>query len=146
MERSGSRIVSRGFLVAILLIALFTLAIPILFPTSRIDTKARNLVTLHQERVMLALLEQKATWAGGLTNISDAWILDAFSLRNQDQFILNASNTNASGAVIDIWKTPYHIELTGPTNFTIRSAGRNRRFGDKDDIVFGSASNSAVKP
>ena len=80
---------------------------------------------------------------GGLTNLNQQFILDSLSAMNQNQFWIK---TNASGEMIDIWQTPYRIELVGRTNFVISSAGKNRKFGDKDDIVFNSASNDFVKP
>jgi hypothetical protein len=49
---------------------------------------------------------------------------------------LNPRKTNASGEMLDMWSTPYRIEIAGQTNTVMRSAGPNRRFGDKDDIVF----------
>ena len=41
---------------------------------------------------------------------------------------------------------PYQIQIVAQTNFVIRSAGPNKKFGDADDIVFNSVSNDFVKP
>lgn len=49
---------------------------------------------------------------------------------------LSPRKTNASGEMLDSWNTPYQIEIADQANLLIRSAGPNRRFGDKDDIVF----------
>jgi hypothetical protein len=46
----------------------------------------------------------------------------------------------------DPWNTPYKIDFSQQTNFVIRSAGKNKIFGDADDIIFNSASNDFVKP
>jgi hypothetical protein len=54
--------------------------------------------------------------------------------------------TNQTGAMIDIWQTPYKIEIVQQTNFIIHSAGPNHKFGDADDIIFNSVSNDFVKP
>ena len=46
----------------------------------------------------------------------------------------------------DPWETPYQIQFFQQTNYIIRSAGKDKIFGDKDDIIFNSASNDFVKP
>jgi len=48
--------------------------------------------------------------------------------------------------IVDSWGTPYKIEFSQQTNFIIRSAGKNKIFGDADDIIFNSASNGFAKP
>jgi Type II secretion system (T2SS), protein G len=48
--------------------------------------------------------------------------------------------------MVDPWETPYQIEFSKQTNFIIRSAGKDKIFGDADDIVFNSVSNDFVKP
>ena len=48
--------------------------------------------------------------------------------------------------MVDPWQTPYQIQFLQKTNFIIRSAGKDRLFGDADDIIFNSASNNFVKP
>jgi hypothetical protein len=42
---------------------------------------------------------------------------------------------NSSGALIDPWKTPYEIKISSTNSVFIRSAGRNKRFGDTDDVT-----------
>jgi len=92
---------------------------------------------------MSLLLEEQSAKIGGLTNINNQFILNSFFAAHNNQF---GFNTNAAGEVVDIWRTPFRIELVGQTNFVIRSAGQNHTFGDKDDIVFNSISNDFVKP
>lgn len=48
--------------------------------------------------------------------------------------------------MVDPWGTPYQIKFLQQTNFIIRSSGKNKVSGDKDDIVFNSLSNDFVKP
>ena len=58
--------------------------------------------------------------------------------RRKVQFLsLSAGSINAKGEFVDPWKTPYQIEIN--SNVSIRSAGPNRLFGDKDDVVQQSA-------
>jgi hypothetical protein len=53
--------------------------------------------------------------------------------------------TNHQGEGFDPWSTAYQIEIIQGTNFVIRSAGKNRLFGDKDDFVFDSAKRDFVQ-
>jgi hypothetical protein len=48
--------------------------------------------------------------------------------------------------MVDPWGTPYQIVFFQQTNFVICSAGKDRKFGDADDIIFNSISNDIVKP
>lgn len=48
--------------------------------------------------------------------------------------------------MMDPWKTPYQIRFIAQTNFIISSAGKDKTFGTKDDIIFNSVSNNFVKP
>ena len=63
------------------------------------------------------------------------------------QFLsLNANELNPDGDFVDPWQTPYQIKMLEGTNLVISSAGPNKEFGDKDDIIFNSVSNNFVKP
>ena len=48
--------------------------------------------------------------------------------------------------MVDPCETPYQIKFLQQTNFIIRSAGKDKIFGDADDIIFNSVSNDFVKP
>jgi hypothetical protein len=48
---------------------------------------------------------------------------------------LHPRSTNATGAFIDPWQTPYEIKTHSTNSVSIRSAGKNKRFGDADDIT-----------
>lgn len=48
--------------------------------------------------------------------------------------------------MVDPWETRYQIEFSQQTNFIIRSAGKDKIFGDADDIVFDSVSSDFVRP
>ena len=101
--------------------------------------------TRSDERLMAILLQENAFKTGGLTNLSKAFILDSLQATGEFQHLFVA-RTNAAGEPVDLWQTPYRIELAGPTNFVIHSAGKNQKFGDADDIVFNSALNDFVTP
>ena len=48
--------------------------------------------------------------------------------------------------IVDPWETPHQIQFFQQTNFIIRSAGKDKIFGDADDIIFNSVSNDFVQP
>jgi type II secretory pathway pseudopilin PulG len=54
--------------------------------------------------------------------------------------------TNQIGEFLDPWGTPYAINFLSTNSFVISSAGKDKIFGDKDDIIFNSVSNDFVKP
>ena len=47
---------------------------------------------------------------------------------------------------VDPWGTPYAINYLSTNSFIISSAGKDKIFGDADDIIFNSISNGFVKP
>jgi len=142
MDKSPWQI-SRGLVTLLLALFLVWLVAELLFPAHNFKSRAMVIKTRSDERLMSALLAEQAAKTGGLTNLNQQFILESLLAANQNQFWLK---TNATGEVIDVWDTPYRIELMGRTNFIIRSAGPDRQFGNADDIVFNSASNDFVKP
>jgi len=66
----------------------------------------------------------------------------------QQLMLLNLveTSTNKDGQLVDIWSTPYKFAFNSTNRFTITSAGDNRMFGDPDDIVFDSRSNTLANP
>ena len=138
--------VSLGFLLALFgILAIFGWMIIDGVPTEKAKTRARFIQTLSDEHIIASSLVEKASQTTGLTNINSKFILDSLITTNKYPFSL-ASRTNTLGAVIDIWQTPFQIELVRQTNFIVRSAGPNKIFGDADDIIFSSVSNDFVKP
>lgn len=59
---------------------------------------------------------------------------------------VSSNRTNANGELLDFWRTPYLIEMTVQTNCQIRSAGKNGKFGDADDLIFDVSKQDFVKP
>lgn len=47
---------------------------------------------------------------------------------------------------VDPWGKPYRIEIGQAAEFVIRSAGKNGKFGDRNDVVLHSSSNNLVNP
>jgi hypothetical protein len=145
MDKSQKR-VRPGFLLGLLVIfAICGWLISSEIPTDRDRTKAKITRTLVEERLMAEMLTEQAVKLGGLTNLANEFILSAIRTTNEPQYSF-ASRTNALGRVVDHWQTPFQIDLVALTNFTIRSAGPNLKFGDADDIIFNSALNEFAKP
>ena len=61
-------------------------------------------------------------------------------------FTVNLKAVNSGGEFMDPWETPYEIQIYDQTNCTIRSAGPNHTFGDKDDILYDGLKSDFVKP
>jgi hypothetical protein len=61
-------------------------------------------------------------------------------------FLIFTQTVEHPDEMLDPWGTPYKIEFLPQTNFVIRSAGKDKIFGDADDIIFNSVSNGFVKP
>jgi hypothetical protein len=59
---------------------------------------------------------------------------------------LSESSTNKDGQMVDIWGTPYKFTFNSTNSFVITSAGENHTFGDTDDIVFNSVTNTLPPP
>jgi len=62
------------------------------------------------------------------------------------QFLIFRRSIEHSNEMTDPWGTPYTISFSSTNSFVISSAGKDKKFGDKDDIVFNSVSNDFVKP
>jgi hypothetical protein len=146
MEKSQMR-VRPGFLLGLVMVFAFLgWLISGGVATEKDKTKAKVLETYGEERSMAELLEGKALESGGLTNVPNEFILNPFFTTNKYSGISFTSRTNASGEVIDIWQMPFQITFVEKTNFIVRSAGPNQKFGDADDIIFNSVSNGFVNP
>jgi hypothetical protein len=144
MDKSQMRI-RPGFVIILLVVFVI---IPWLFQTiifaPRISdkTRAQIIITRFEMKDIASALNQHAA-TGSISNMDAGFISPALFNTNVFRY---PYETNADGAVLDRWDTPYKIETFAKTNFIIRSAGHNRKFGDADDIIFNSVSNGFVKP
>jgi hypothetical protein len=142
MNKSQMRI-GLGFVAGLILLAVLAMTLPLLSPDETGKPKAQ-IISIHSEIKKIAdALNKRNAEAGNLTNIDANFIL--YALFNTNTF-LYSYRTNVNGDVLDVLGTPYKIEFAGHTNFIIYSAGRDRKFGDADDIIFNSISNDFVKP
>ena len=114
-------------------------------PTEKEKTRAKVLSTRTHERQISFMLENETAKMVGATNLSLQIIMKRIVAAED---ISRWISTNSAGELelVDVWQTPYRIELAGHTNFIVRSAGPNQKFGDLDDVVFNSSSKEFVTP
>jgi hypothetical protein len=143
IDKSQMRI-RPAFLWCLLGCFLFALILPLILPDRNSGMRARIVNTKYDEKQIASALNQQATETVGLTNIDNGIVFQ--SVFNVLRLNYGSERTNSQGEILDIWKMPFQIEITPPTNFVVRSAGPDKKFGDPDDIVFNSASNDFVKP
>ena len=134
----------------VFLLVLFV-GIPWLFsllkPAENGKTKAKILVTRTEMKTLAELWGHEHAGATGLRwSTNGALQVTLFGDEEKTRLSNCLYRTNSQGELLDFWKTPIQFERSCLTNVIIRSAGPNRRFGNKDDIVFNSVSNSFVKP
>jgi len=135
-------IVVVGF--AVLWVCLYFFVFPFLAGSSRAKTPRARL----EERQLFLSLENYRENFGSYPTGENASLIRALAGTNPKhlKFInVGVHSTNETGEFIDPWNTPYKILLES-NSVAILSAGMNRIFGDKDDIVFNSRSNDFVKP
>jgi len=140
MQESTTRI-RPVFIWLLLGSILLSVAASFLLPEARAAKQARITITRAWEREIAAFLQQCVIESGGLTNLDNRSIAQGVFGTNS----LQPDRLNSEGELLDYWKTPFQIEIAAQTNFIIRSAGPNRKFDDKDDIVFSSVSNNPAK-
>ena len=63
------------------------------------------------------------------------------------QFLnIKVNQLNSDKEYLDPWGTPFAINFSSTNSFVVSSAGKDKIWGDKDDIIFNSTSNDFVKP
>ncbi len=61
-------------------------------------------------------------------------------------FLVYPQMVERPNEMVDPWLTPYEINFLQKTNFVVRSAGKNKTFGNSDDVIFNSVSTDFVRP
>jgi hypothetical protein len=120
---------------------LLWLIFQMLFPARSHNNKSKSLATHEEILNVVAALGAQAGVVISSNKISEV-LIRAVSGSNG----FYAKQTNASGQIVDLWGVPFDFQIISGTNFIIRSAGSNQKFGDADDIIFNSVSNDFVKP
>jgi hypothetical protein len=142
MNKSQMRM-KLGFAAIMILAVLVVIIYPLLTPHFGTKEEAQIVCTQFESKDIASALKKRVTVTGSLSTIDNAFILQAVFGTNT---FLYSDRTNANGQFLDPWETPYKIDILGQTNFTVRSAGPNKKFGDADDIIFNSVSNDFSNP
>ena len=130
-----------AFLIILLLIGLL---LPVSGPRS---AGKKVMCRLEVENLNTAINQFKITF-GKYPTGENSNIVGVLSGNNSQKIVfLNFRQTlEHPNEMVDPWNTPYKIEFFQQTNFVIRSAGKDKIFGDADDIIFNSVTNNFVKP
>jgi hypothetical protein len=138
-----------GRFVAVLLIPFVIWYLFMLFLSMQgNDVPAPNARTRVDEQLLRAGLENYRQTFGIYPVGENSNIVNVLAGDNpQKTVFLNFRRTvEHPNEMVDPWLTPYHIQFFQQTNFVIRSAGKDKTFGTRDDIIFNSVSNDFVKP
>jgi hypothetical protein len=134
--------ISPGFITLLLGVFLLCLIAEMLLPAGNFTTKAKIVNTRSEEAKITSALKERTMKNDAPTNIDVDFIYHALFGTNS----YSSHRTNTQGEILDLWQMPYQIEIVARTNFVVRSAGPDNKFGDADDIIFNSVSNDFVKP
>jgi hypothetical protein len=147
IDKSEFRVRPRFLLFLFVVFILCPWIASILLPANNGKKKAQIYFTHFETKEIATALNQHSVKIGGLTNIDNNFVIQAvFGTDGTINVNYHPTRTNSQGQVLDCWETPYQIEILSRTNFVVRSAGPNKKFGDADDIIFNSVSNGFVKP
>jgi len=140
--RQSAVIVLVGF--ALLWIGLYLFVFPFLVGGG----SAKVTLTRNDEKQLLFSIEVYRQELGIYPTGANSNILSVLSGNNSKKiaFINFRRTKEHPNEMVDSWDTPFQIELLQQTNFIIRSAGKDKLFGDSDDIIFNSVSNCFVQP
>ena len=138
------------YCLAIFLIAVFLAIVGPFFPDIWLLHESAFKVKCNSELSCLgtALNGYQTTYANYPTGNQAEVIKHLLGDNPQKIQFLNVSinDLSSSGEWLDPWKTPYAISFPSKNGFIVSSAGKDKIFGDSDDIIFNSVSNDFVKP
>jgi hypothetical protein len=110
-------------------------------------TKAKIVVTQNELTAVGGLANQLSARFEILPLDTNSCLLPGLlSSEGRKQLRNYFDRTNAQGELIDLWRTSIKIEHTFLSNVIIRSAGPDRKLGNRDDLVFDVSKDDFVKP
>ncbi len=127
----------KAFLGSVLVILLATIAAGLFLPLMR----RQAIVKLEMQSLLNALQFYQAEY-DSYPSGSSSKILQALLGNNPKKRVflsIGARSTNNAGQFVDPWGTPYEIGVESTNLVMIRCAGKNRSFGDKDDMTVGTS-------
>jgi hypothetical protein len=144
-QAGGLRTVFKVVAVVFFILVLTALLLPIHFrPKPPLIMKCRVELSGLEE----AIKGYQATY-GNFPSGNRVEVIKALMGNNprKIQFIcVNAGNLSPNGEYLDPWKTPYAFVFSATNGFILSSAGKDKIWGDQDDLIFNRVSNRFVKP
>jgi hypothetical protein len=132
-------------LATFVIAALLAMLLPVNFLMVKTERPSRTKLEIAD--IIFALNHYKSAYGVYPTGENSNIVSVLAGDNPQKEVFLNFRRTmEHPNEIVDSWGTPYKIEFSQQTNFIIRSAGKNKIFGDADDIIFNSASNGFAKP
>jgi hypothetical protein len=140
MPSSPKRLLPKSVLEYVLLAFLILLIFGIVMPPCGhgIHEKAKIKISLVQEKQLALAMKSYREKFGTYPAGDPAAVLRALQGSNPEKIVflsLSGNSLDSTGRLLDPWWTPYEIMVTGTNTVFIRSAGRNKRFGDADDVA-----------
>lgn len=132
---------SRGFIISLILlaaiVAIFFFANPFIVRTDRHYLHERCKTEIRT--LELAIIAFRNEYDGTMPTGAPANVVKILRGNNPRQIVFmelpsRKNCTNSIGEFLDSWGTPYEISIISSTNFFIRSAGPDKKFGTGDDI------------
>ena len=99
---------------------------------------AKNTICIIDRTQLITATEQYQAKYGSYPSGGRREFIRSLLGDNPDKTVFvefNRRKFSPAGEFLDPWGTPYEIQITPDTNVVVRSAGKNKRFGDKDDTV-----------
>jgi hypothetical protein len=130
------RTISAAAAVILIGVVLCGLLIPV--TSSRRGVSAKLVLCKYELTRLIAATEQYQAKYGSYPPGGRREFIRSLLGDNSDKIAfveLNRSRFNPAGEFLDPWGTPYEIQIIPGTNLAVRSAGKNKKFGDKDDQV-----------
>lgn len=136
-----------GFVLGLVVVfVIFPLFVRLVLPNPSGKIRAKIYFTRLEITKIAAILNHYAADSADYP-FSNSWVFPSRLTAEERRDLSHlASNTNAQGVLLDAWQTPLQVETRMQTDVVIRSAGPNRIFIDKDDIVYDGSRTNFVRP
>jgi hypothetical protein len=132
----------RASLGSVLVILILTIVAGLFLPLRSRPVEGMPLVKLEMQSLLNAVQLYQAEYdkypSGSSSEISQA-LLGNHKKKHVFLSTFRARSTNKAGQFVDPWGTPYEIAFESTNCVMIRCAGKNRSFGDKDDVTMSTS-------
>ena len=135
---------TKTILICVLVGLIIILGLPILIPRWGHREKGVPLVKIEM-RSLLGALQYYETEYDKYPSGSSSEMLHVLRGNNPKKKVflsIPERSTDKTGEFVDPWGTPYRIIIESTNGVTIQSAGKNRIFGDNDDVIMSAPRSS----